>query len=180
MTRDQFKRTASLSDALVERWYDAFIAALAEFDIDTPARIAAFIAQTSHETLGFTLTRELWGPTPAQRRYEPPSVKARDLGNVNAGDGRRFLGRGLLQITGRANYKACGKALGIDLEATPELLEREPLAARASAWWWHRHGCNEIADQGDFIALTKRINGGLTGLEDRMRRWRIAKEALGG
>jgi len=179
MTRDDFLAAAQLSDALVDQWYAPIRAAFDEFDISTPARMAAFIAQAGHETLGFTLTRELWGPTTAQFAYEPPSPKAAELGNVRPGDGRRFRGRGLLQITGRANYAACGHALGIDLETQPEQLEQALAAARASAWWWHQHGCSAFADSGDFIALTKRINGGVNGLVDRQRRWEIAKAAFG-
>jgi putative chitinase len=178
MTLDDFQSAAGVSTVLARRWQPALVAAMAEFGISTPERIAAFVAQTGHETLGFTLTRELWGPTPAQRAYEPPSRKAIELGNVQAGDGRRFLGRGLIQITGRANYRECGVALDADLEHQPELLEREPLAARSAAWWWARHGCNLIADAGDFVLLTRRINGGVNGLNDRMRRWALAKQAL--
>lgn len=179
MTSDELKAAAQLSDALVERWHESVDRALLEFDITTPERIAAFIAQTTHETLGFALTRERWGPTRAQLAYEPPSRVARNLGNVKPGDGRRFLGRGLIQITGRANYLACGEALGVDLEVAPELLEKEPWAARSAAWWWQRHGCNALADSGEFLALTRRINGGTNGLEDRLRRWAIATSALG-
>ncbi|CAB3746297.1 chitinase [Burkholderia puraquae] len=178
MTLDEFQAAAALSGALAQRWHPALAAAMAEFGISTPARMAAFVAQTGHETLGFTLTRELWGPTAAQRAYEPPSRKAAMLGNVQPGDGRRFLGRGLIQITGRANYRECGNALGADLEREPERLEHEPLAARSAAWWWARHGCNAIADSGDFALLTRRINGGVNGLEDRMRRWAIAKKVM--
>jgi len=178
MTRDDFQAGAQLSDALVERWYAPLHAAFEEFDISTPARMTAFIAQAGHETLGFALIRELWGPTAAQLAYEPPAPKAAELGNVRAGDGRRFRGRGLLQITGRANYAACGLALSVDLETQPEQLEQPLAAARASAWWWHEHGCNALADHGDFIALTRRINGGINGLSDRQRRWEIAKAAF--
>ncbi|MCA8271342.1 glycoside hydrolase family 19 protein [Burkholderia sp. AU30280] len=178
MTLDEFQAAAAISGALAQRWHPALAAAMAEFGISNSARIAAFVAQTGHETLGFTLTRELWGPTAAQRAYEPPSGKAAALGNVQPGDGRRFLGRGLIQITGRANYRECGNALGADLEREPERLEQAPLAARSAAWWWARHGCNLIADSGDFTLLTRRINGGVNGLEDRMRRWAIAKKVM--
>lgn len=179
MRRDEFKAAARLPEVLVEQWYAPAHAAFAEFEITTRARMAAFIAQAGHETLGFTLTCELWGPTKAQLAYEPPSPKAAALGNVGPGDGRRFRGRGLLQITGRANYAACGRALGLDLETEPEQLEETYAAARASAWWWHEHGCNALADSGDFKALTRRINGGVNGLDDRLRRWAIAKAAFG-
>jgi putative chitinase len=178
MTLDEFQVAADLSDALAQRWHASICAALDEFDVTGPVRVAAFIAQTAHETLGFRLTRELWGPTQTQRLYEPPASKARSLGNVQPGDGRRFLGRGLIQITGRANYVTCGKALGVDIATTPELLEQNEWAARSAAWWWRAHGCNALADSGDFVALTKRINGGTNGLADRERRWEIAKAVL--
>jgi len=178
VTLDDFRAAADLSAVQAQRWHACIVAAFDEFDISSPERIAAFIAQTAHETLGFTLTRELWGPTPEQKRYEPPSPSAVRLGNVLPGDGRRFSGRGLIQITGRANYAACGAALRADLLVNPELLEHDDWAARSAAWWWTSHQCNAFADSGDFVALTRRINGGTNGLADRERRWAIARLAL--
>lgn len=175
MTREEFRRAGSLSAALAERWYGPVEGTLFEFGIASPARAAAFIAQVGHESGGFVHTREIWGPTPAQQRYEGRA----DLGNTQPGDGSRFRGRGLIQITGRANYTAAAAALGIDVMRSPELLEDAPLAARSAGWWWRAHGCNEIADRGDFVALTRRINGGTNGLADRQRRWEIAKGVLG-
>jgi len=178
MTLEEFQRAADLPATLATRWHACVSTVLDEFDITSRVRLVAFIAQTGHETLGFQLTHELWGPTPAQKLYEPPSDKARSLGNLRAGDGYRYRGRGLIQITGRTNYAACGAALGVDLTATPELLEHDNWAARSAAWWWKEHGCNALADSGDFVALTRRINGGTHGLDDRIRRWEIAKTAL--
>jgi putative chitinase len=177
MTHDEFRQAAALSEKFAERWYGPLCAAMESYEINTPTRIAAFIAQTGHETQGLIHTQELWGPTPAQKGYEPPGRKAAMLGNTQMGDGYRFRGRGLIQITGRANYQACGKALTVDLLINPDLLANE-LAARSAAWWWLAHGCNAIADGGDFEALTKRINGGLNGIDDRLRRWEIAKSHL--
>src|SRR5687767_16020907 len=91
--------------------------AMTEFAIQTPARAAAFLAQVAHESGQFRFMEEIWGPTAAQRRYEPPGTLADTLGNTEAGDGRRFKGRGPIQITGRANYERFGKLLGIDLVA---------------------------------------------------------------
>jgi len=119
-------------------------------------------------------TRELWGPTAAQVRYEGRA----DLGNVFPGDGFRFRGRGLIQITGRYNYEMVREALGVDVILYPERLEEKPLAARASAWWWQANGCNELVDAGDFVALTRRINGGTNGLSDRQARFARAQIAL--
>lgn len=149
--------------------------AMAERQINTPRRQAAFIAQSAHETGGFVHVREIWGPTPAQQRYEGRA----DLGNTQPGDGGRYRGRGPFQITGRANYAACGIALGVDLVAFPQLLESAELGSRAAAWYWHARGLNELADVDDFEGITRRINGGLNGYADRMQRWERARKALG-
>lgn len=145
-----------------------------EFAINTSDRQAAFLAQVVHESGAFRWLVELWGPTPAQRRYEGRV----DLGNVEPGDGHTYLGRGLIQLTGRANYLKASKALGVDLIAQPELLGQPALACRSAAWFWKAHGCNELADAGDFEAVTKRINGGLNGYAERLALWGKAKQAL--
>ncbi|WP_454691113.1 glycoside hydrolase family 19 protein [Achromobacter aloeverae] len=175
MLKEDFAAAAALSGDLLDRWYEPVERAMMEFAIVSPQRAAAFIAQIAHESGGFLYTREIWGPTAAQSRYEGRA----DLGNTQPGDGRRFLGRGLIMITGRANYAAMGAALGIDLIAEPEQLEKPILAARSAGRWWADHGCNEIADGGDFEALTRRINGGLNGYADRVRRWGAARAAMG-
>jgi len=170
-----FKAAAGLSPALAARWWPHVEPALFERGILLPARAAAWIAQVGHESLGFTCTREIWGPTAAQLRYEGRA----DLGNNQTGDGKRFMGRGLIQITGRANYRACGLALGVDLEAMPTMLEADALAARSAAWFWEGRNLNVLADSGDFVTLTRRINGGINGLDDRKERWDRARRALG-
>jgi putative chitinase len=175
MLKEDFAKAAGLSPALADRWYDPVERAMMEFAIVSPARASAFIAQCGHESAGFTTAREIWGPTPAQSRYEGRA----DLGNVHPGDGSRYRGRGLIQITGAGNYAAASIALDVDYLADPEYLERPADAARASAWWWNAHGCNELADSGDFEALTRRINGGLNGYDDRRQRWETAKAVLG-
>lgn len=149
-------------------------AAMAEFDINTPARQAAFLAQIGHESGGLRYSVEIWGPTPAQVRYEG----RKDLGNVLAGDGFRFKGRGLIQTTGRANYAATGAALGVDLISQPELLAAPELAARSAAWYWQSRGLNALADVGDFRRITLRINGGTNGLADRLALHEAAKAVL--
>ena len=101
-------------------------------------------------------------------------------GTAESGDGWRYRGRGLIQITGRANYAASGTELGLDLIAKPELLEQPFLAALSAAEWWHRHGCNQLADTGDMAAVTRKVNGGLTGLDDRLRLYSAALAYLGG
>ncbi len=137
--------------------------AMGKFGIVTPARVAAFIAQIGHESGQLRYVREIWGPTKQQAGYEG----RKDLGNTVAGDGSKFRGRGLIQVTGRANYAACGEALGLDLLKHPELLEEPQHAAMSAAWFWHRAGLNTLADAGDFLLITKRINGGTNGLADR-------------
>lgn len=101
-------------------------------------------------------------------------------GSAGSGDGWRYRGRGLIQITGRSNYAASGIALGLpDLIDAPELLEQPHYAALSAAEWWHRHGCNSLADTGDMAAVTRRVNGGLTGLDDRLRLYSAAMAYLG-
>lgn len=171
---DKFAAATGLTAERAQQWYPDVRAACLEFGIDTPQRVAAFLAQVGHESGGFRYTREIWGPTEAQKRYEGRA----DLGNVKPGDGSKYRGRGLIQITGRYNYEQVSKWLRVDLVNKPELLEAHSLAARSAAWWWAANGCNELADAGDFNALTRRINGGLNGIEDRRRRWEQAKGAL--
>ena len=142
--------------------------------ISTPARAAAFLAQIGHESAQLRYLCEIWGPTPAQLRYEGRA----DLGNTQPGDGKRFMGRGLIQITGRANYAACGAALGLDLVAHPELLALPQNAAASAAWFWLQHNLNRFADRGDFVGLTRCINGGTNGIADRRAIWERAKAAL--
>lgn len=155
-------------------WEPFLNAAMTEFEIDTPIRQAAFIAQVLHESGMLKWTSEIWGPTLAQRNYENRD----DLGNTVPGDGLRFRGRGLLQTTGRSNYLRTGKALGVDLIANPERLAEPELASRSAGWFWKTHGCNAFADREQFVLLTRRINGGINGLEDRQRLYAAAKEVL--
>jgi predicted chitinase len=157
-------------------------AAMTEFAIESPARSAAFVAQLAHESGQFRFMEEIWGPTAAQRRYEPPSSLATDLGNTEAGDGKRFKGRGPIQITGRANYRRFGDLLGLDLVADPNRAALPEVAFRIAGLFWSRKGLNELADQVTpeaFRAITKRINGGFNGLAERERFYEAAKAVLG-
>jgi putative chitinase len=141
--------------------------------VGTP-RAAAFIAQVGHESGQLRLVREIWGPTAQQDGYEGRA----DLGNTVKGDGSKYRGRGLIQITGRANYAACGDALGLDLLSKPELLELPQHAAMSAAWFWSTKGLNTLADQGDLVRITRRINGGLTGQADRQSLYDKALKVL--
>jgi predicted chitinase len=157
-------------------------AALAEFAIDSAPRHAAFIAQLAHESGQFRFMEELWGPTPAQVRYEPRSSLAASLGNTQPGDGKRFKGRGPIQITGRANYRRYGGLLGVDLESDPQRAARPELAFRIAALFWSSNGLNELADEATsdaFKKITRRINGGFNGLADRQQFYAAACATLG-
>lgn len=149
--------------------------AMGKYGIVTRLRIAAFIAQVGHESGQLRYVREIWGPTAQQAGYEGRA----DLGNTVTGDGSKYRGRGLLQITGRANYAACGEALGLDLVNQPTLLEQPQHAAMSAAWFWSTRGLNTPADQGEFVKITRRINGGLNGLADRQALYEKALKVLG-
>lgn len=152
--------------------------AMWEYQITTPLRVAAFLAQVAHESGQLQYTRELWGPTQSQLGYEGRA----DLGNQLPGDGRRYLGRGLIQITGRANYLACSIGLYGDGEVlldTPERLENTVDACRSAAWFWYDQGLNALADVGNFRSITRRINGGYNGWQDRATYYARAKAILG-
>lgn len=147
------------------------------YEINTELRASAFLAQIAHESGELRFMEEIWGPTPAQKRYEPPGRKATELGNTQPGDGKRFKGRGAIQITGRANYKKYGDLLGFDLEGNPDLAATPQFAFSTAALYWQKRGLNELADVRDFITITKRINGGTTGLKERQRYYEIAGTA---
>jgi putative chitinase len=149
-------------------------AAMQRYQIVGTQRSAAFIAQIGHESGQLLYVREIWGPTPTQAKYEGRA----DLGNTVAGDGSKYRGRGLIQITGRANYAACGEALGLDLINKPELLDLPQHAAMSAAWFWKQKGLNDLADKDQFNTITRRINGGLNGLEDRLEIWARARAVL--
>ena len=155
----------------LELYVDPLNAAMAEYSIDwTPVREAAFLAQIAHESGSFNYVREL----ASGEAYEGRD----DLGNTESGDGRRFKGRGLIQITGRANYNTCGQALSLPLLDSPELLEEPVNAARSAAWFWDSRHLNELADRGDFKTITRKINGGLTHYAERVELWERAQGAL--
>lgn len=171
--QDLSKATGARIDRAKE-WLPFIVDAMKEFHIDTPQRQAMFLSQIGHESGGLHWVVEIWGPTEAQKRYEV----RHDLGNTQTGDGFKYRGRGLLQTTGRANYKDTGDALGVDLLSQPELLGQPALAARSAAWFWSAHGLNEIADTGDFVLATRRINGGTNGLLERLALYDAAQAVL--
>lgn len=133
-------------------------------NINTPLRLAHFVAQIAHESTHFIFTRELWGDTPSQKRYEAN----KNLGNFAPGDGRRFLGRGLIQITGRFNTEEMLKQLNKDL-TDYKFLESYEGAMQSACVYWENHGLNELADKSgtDVSFITRKINGGYNGLKER-------------
>lgn len=173
MTLDQIMRIMPEAASRAVVFLPFLNAAMDEYEVNTPQRQAAFIAQVAHESGGLRYVREI----ASGKAYEGRA----DLGNTDPGDGIRFKGRGLIQITGRANYKACSLALFGDerLIESPVLLETPLEACRSAAWFWKSHGLNNLADQDKFITITKRINGGTNGLAEREAYYSRAKEVLG-
>lgn len=156
--------------ANIERYWEPLNDAMDEFEINNPARQSAFLAQIGHESGQLRYSEEIASGAAYEGRA--------DLGNTEAGDGKRYKGRGLIQITGRANYSECGAALGLDLIGEPDLLQEPQNACRSAAWFWKSHGLNQLADGGNFERITRKINGGLNGQADRLALWDRAKNQL--
>ena len=178
MTGAQLMQIMPLAGRRANLFLAPLSAAMAEFDIATPLRQAAFLAQVGHESGQLRFVREQ-GSERYLKRYDVGAL-AEVLGNDGlAGDGLRYRGRGLLQITGRTNYLNCSMALFGDrrLLKQPELLEQQ-WAAESAAWYWWSKGLNTLADRDDFITITRRINGGLNGLEHRQQLWEKARAVL--
>jgi len=154
--------------------------AMTHHNINTPKRIAAFLAQVGHESGQLQYVREL-GSTQYLSKYDAGTLAAR-LGNTSEpdGDGQKYRGRGLIQITGRDNYRQCSLGLFGDdrLLFLPGLLEKPRWAAESAAWFWEQNGFNELADRDQFNSITRRINGGLNGLQDRLQLWARARAVL--
>lgn len=207
MTKDQFMKAAGLSQALADKWYQHIIDTMKEYGIDTPKRQAHFIAQVGTESKGFravqeslnysvtglqifgsrltAVQREKLGRKPGELALSPDRqadianiVYGGRYGNNQSGDGWKYRGRGLKQVTFKDNYSACGKVLGLNLIDDPDLLLLDKNAARSAGWFWKANNCNQFADAGDVNGLTKRINGGFNGLQDRAERTRKAEAVL--
>lgn len=155
----------------LELFVEPLNATMNEFEISAnPARETHFLAQVAHESGGFNYVRELASGDAYEGRA--------DLGNTELGDGVRYKGRGLIQITGRANYQTCGDAIGHDFVTDPEALEEPLFAAKSAGWFWDSRHLNGYADKGDIRAITKRINGGLNGYQDRLSYLELAQGRL--
>ena len=166
-TLKQFKQMMPKAGARADRYYPMTLKAMQDYGITTNPRIAAFLATIAHESGQFRYMKEIWGPTPQQLKYEPPSTVAAMLGNTQPGDGERFMGRGPGQLTGRFNYTRLWKETGIDCVRHPEELEDPYNGMVAAVKFWEWKDCAAPADRGDFREVTRRWNGGYNGMEDR-------------
>jgi putative chitinase len=189
----------------VNHWHQALSQLLPDYEIDTAQRIAAFVAQCSHESGGFTALKEnLNYKAVTLRKIFPKYFPSDDLANAYAnmpnkqeaianrvyasrmgngdehsGDGFRYCGRGLIQLTGKTNYQSFADSLEMNVEDVPEYLATFEGAAQSACWFWESNNLNQWADKGDIVTLTKRINGGTIGLEDRIKHYEHALHVLG-
>jgi putative chitinase len=171
MTDEQLKAIMPQSTEANRQKYLPFLNKyMQEYDINTPARQAAFIAQIGHESARLRYVEEIVSGAAYEGR--------KDLGNTQPGDGKRFKGRGLIQITGRKNYQQISVAWGVDFVTRPELLAAPEYAVKSACWWWDSRQLNALADAGEFLKITKIINGGTNGLADRQALYSRAKEVL--
>ena len=169
---EQLIRIMPYAKQRADKFIDPLNAAMKEFDIsENGIREAAFLAQIAHESGELRYVEEL----ATGEAYEGRD----DLGNLYTGDGVKYKGRGLIQLTGRANYAECGEALGLDLIACPELLEEPVNACRSAAWFWQSRGLNDLADRHQFLLITKIINGGTNGWHDRWKYYQKALQVIG-
>lgn len=166
----------NLKPILASKYLPDLNRAMAEASINTPLRVAAFLAQVGHESGQL----RYWEEIASGKAYEGRA----DLGNTQPGDGVRYKGRGPIQLTGRRNYRAAGQALGLDLENDPERAAHLDVGFRTACWFWKKNGLNVLADQcaddpSAFDRVTRRINGGLNGKADRDQLFAKSKKVLG-
>ncbi|HBE9150661.1 glycoside hydrolase family 19 protein [Serratia fonticola] len=206
MTKDQFQQAANIGAGLSARWYPHIDATFKEFGITSAVDQAMFIAQFGHESAGFTKVVESFNYSVAGLQSTFGKYLSKDqcamlgrqrgesvvpvnrqaaianlvysgrMGNKAAGDGWKYRGRGIPQLTGLDNYRACSAALKADFVLVPELLERDEYAMRAAGWFWSANKCGRLG--ADVEKVTKVINGGLNGIDDRKARFAIASKAL--
>lgn len=195
MTNEQLAKLG-----LDPKWLEPLNETFDKYEINTSKRKACFIGQCMHESGGFKFLHEnlnysakaLMATWPSRfpnievaSEYERKPEKIADkvysgrMGNTEDGDGRKYIGRGLIQLTGKDNYKAATEALGEDLVANPQLVEEPRFAALTAGWFWNKKGLNALADTMDIETMTKRINGGTLGIDDRKAKINMALNALG-
>jgi putative chitinase len=183
------------------KWFEPLQETFEKYQINTPKRQACFIGQCMHESGGFKFLREnlnysakaLMATWPsrfpdadvAEKYARQPEMIANKvyggrMGNTEDGDGAKFIGRGLIQLTGKDNYTAFGEAIGEDLVANPQLVEQPRYAALSAGWFWNKRGLNSLADAMDIETLTKRINGGSIGIDDRKAKISMVLNAISG
>jgi putative chitinase len=195
MTYDQLDKLG-----IDHKWLGPLEEAFAKYDITTPIRQASFIGQCAHESANFKVLQEnlnysaeglmkTWPsrfPTKEvadQYARQPAKIAGKvyngRLGNTSEEEAAKYLGRGLIQLTGKENYEHCGSGIGANLLANPELLLDPRYACLSAGWFWNKKGLNALADTGDYETMTKRINGGLIGLDDRKAKIAKAMSILG-
>jgi putative chitinase len=204
LTKDQLKQLLP-KNPYIDHWHHALAILLPDYEINTPQRIAAFMAQCAHESGGFTALKENLNYKPATLRklfskYFPTDALAEEYcakpnkqeaianrvyanrmgnGDEASGDGYKYCGRGLIQLTGKSNYVAFADSLQITPEEASEYLATFEGAAQSACWFWESNNLNKWADAGDILTLTKKINGGTIGLEDRIKHYEHALHVLG-
>ena len=201
MNTEQLAKILKMKPAKAGEWIDAINATFEKFDISTPERQACFLGQCAHESGGFTALSEnlnysaaslcrVWPKrfptvTDGQNYERNPQkiankVYANRMGNGDeeSGEGFAYRGRGLIQLTGKSNYEACGEAIGVDLVSNPDLVATPEYAALSAGWFWDKNHLNKFADANDMEGLTKKINGGTHGIEDRVARTQLALDIL--
>ena len=161
----------SAKDENIKKFIAPLNLTLEKYAINTPKRISAFLAQLAHESGSLRYVEEIASGGTYEGR--------KDLGNTQPGDGVRFKGRGLIQITGRSNYAALSSALNFDFLKEPEKLELPGAASLSAGWFWNLKKLNELADVDDFRKITKKINGGYNGWDDRVKHWERCRKAFG-
>jgi len=201
LTREQLAQLLP-GNPYLDHWYNALELALPDYDINTPRRVAAFIAQCAHESGGFRALKEnlnyravtlrkvfpKYFPNDeiaAQYAQKPEMIANRVYGNrmgngdEASGDGFRYCGRGLIQLTGKQNYQNFADSIETPVEDIPEFLATFEGAVQSACWFWEANNLNQWADKSDILTLTKRINGGTIGLEDRIKHYNHALHVLG-
>ena len=185
----------------LDHWFDSLSQALPDYEINTPQRIAAFLAQCAHESGNFTAIKEnlnykaeslckVWpryfnAGNAAQYAHNQEAIANRAYGgrmgngDETSGDGWKFCGRGLIQLTGRSNYQAFADSLQISVDDASEYLKTFEGCVQSACWFWEANNLNQYADSGDILTMTKRINGGTLGLEDRQNHYQHALHVLG-